>query len=106
MKEQSFSPLVYMLGFPIVFAALIAAGASKARDIGSRALRKLLDASPLSGQKNQCWQFYYFESGANEPYCCKTFRSRKEMEIALARFLRLGGDDDLRVVSPGGSLQG
>jgi hypothetical protein len=53
--------------------------------------------------KNQCWQFYYFESGANEPYCRKTFRSRKEMECALARFLRLGGDDDLQVVAPDGS---
>jgi hypothetical protein len=29
------------------------------------------------------------------------FRSRKEMECALARFLRLGGDDDLQLVSPG-----
>jgi hypothetical protein len=105
MREQPFSPLVYLLGFPIVFAALIAACASKARDISSRAIRKLLDATSLAGGKSQYWQFYYFESGANEPYCRKTFRSRKEMEFALARFLRLGGDDDLRVVSPGGSLQ-
>jgi hypothetical protein len=105
MKEQPFSPLVYLLGWPIALAVLIAAGASKARDIGSRAIRKLLEANPLSGRKSQCWQFYYFESGSDEPYCRKTFRSRKEMEFALARFLRMGGDDDLRVVSPGGSLQ-
>jgi hypothetical protein len=102
MREQPFSPLVYLLGWPIVFIAFCA---SKARGIGSRAFRKLRDASPPSGGKNQYWQFHYFESGANEPYCRKTFRSRKEMEVALARFLRLGGDDDLQVVSPCGSLQ-
>jgi hypothetical protein len=56
-----------------------------------------------SGEPAEYWQFYYFESGARHPYCHRTFYSRSEMEVALARFMRLGGDDDLQVISPCGS---
>jgi hypothetical protein len=49
------------------------------------------------------WRVYYFEAGAAEPYCTRRFFSRARMELAIARFSRLGCDDVLRVVPPCGT---
>lgn len=51
-----------------------------------------------------CWRVYFFEAGANQPYRSRRFCSRARMELALARFSRLGGDDILQIVPPGGAL--
>jgi hypothetical protein len=47
-----------------------------------------------------CWRFYYFEAGADQPYCSRRFFMRARMQRALAHFSRLGGDDILQIVPP------
>ena len=47
-----------------------------------------------------CWRIYYFEAGAEQPYCSRRFFSRAGMERALARFSRLGCDDILQIIPP------
>jgi hypothetical protein len=52
------------------------------------------------------WRVYYFEAGAEQPYRSRRFCSRAQMEWALARFSRLGGDDILQIVPPRGVMLG
>jgi hypothetical protein len=47
-----------------------------------------------------CWRVYFFEPGADRAYCSKRYFSRRRMKKAVALYLRLGGDDIMRVVPP------
>jgi hypothetical protein len=55
---------------------------------------------------NWCWRVYYFEAGADRPYCSRLFYSRARLESALALFSRLGCDDFLQIVPPRVALRG
>jgi hypothetical protein len=46
------------------------------------------------------WRVDLFEPGADHAYCSKRFFSRRRMKKAVALYLRLGGDDIMRVVPP------
>jgi hypothetical protein len=43
------------------------------------------------------WLLEYFEIGSTKPYSIEMVLSREDMEFAVALYLRLGGDDILRV---------
>jgi hypothetical protein len=46
------------------------------------------------------WYLRYFEAGAPTAYACETYYSLKAKDVAVARYLRLGGDDILKVTTP------
>jgi hypothetical protein len=46
------------------------------------------------------WHLRYFEAGATAAYMCETYYSVKTRDVAVARYLRLGGDDILTVTTP------
>ena len=43
------------------------------------------------------WLLEYFEMGSTKAYSVEMVFSREDMEFAVALYLRLGGDDSLRV---------
>jgi hypothetical protein len=46
------------------------------------------------------WKLKFFELGSQSAYDTKFFYSREAAEVALRHYLRLGGDDILKVISP------
>ena len=46
------------------------------------------------------WLLEYFEMGSTKAYSVEMVLSREDMEFAVALYLRLGGDDILRVTPP------
>jgi hypothetical protein len=47
------------------------------------------------------WRAKYFEAGSDLPYRIEVFLSRARLEIAVALYLRVGGDDTLKITGPG-----
>jgi hypothetical protein len=45
------------------------------------------------------WQLEYFEVGASLPYMRETFFRVDARDVAILRFIRLGGDDILKITS-------
>jgi len=45
------------------------------------------------------WQIEYFEVGASTPYLRERFFSVNAKDVAVRRFVRLGGDDFLKITS-------
>jgi hypothetical protein len=45
------------------------------------------------------WHLKYFESGSAVPYMSQTYFSAEEKDSAVTHYLRLGGDDVLKVTS-------
>jgi hypothetical protein len=45
------------------------------------------------------WHLRYFEAGTTTAYMCETYFSAKARDVAVARYLRLGGDDILKVAN-------
>jgi len=46
------------------------------------------------------WYLNYFEAGAGTSYMCETYYSVRARDVAVAHYLRLGGDDILTVTTP------
>jgi hypothetical protein len=55
---------------------------------------RTLFSSPL-------WQAKYFEAGSDLPYRIEVFLSRAKLDVAVALYLRVGGDDTLKITGPG-----
>jgi hypothetical protein len=47
------------------------------------------------------WHAKYFEAGSDFPYRIEVFLSRAKLDIAVALYLRVGGDDTLKITGPG-----
>jgi hypothetical protein len=47
------------------------------------------------------WQAKYFEAGSDLPYRIEVFLSRAKLDFAVALYLRVGGDDTLKITGPG-----
>jgi hypothetical protein len=47
------------------------------------------------------WQAKYFEAGSDLPYRIEVFLSRAKLDVAIALYLRVGGDDTLKIAGPG-----
>lgn len=45
------------------------------------------------------WRLEYFADGSPDAYMIETYFSAEERDAAVARYLRLGGDDVLKVTS-------
>jgi len=45
------------------------------------------------------WRLEYFEGGSPDAYIVETYFSSEERDVAVARYLRLGGDDILKITS-------
>jgi hypothetical protein len=45
------------------------------------------------------WRLEYFEGGSPNAYMIETYFSSEERDAAVARYLRLGGDDILKITS-------
>jgi hypothetical protein len=46
------------------------------------------------------WQAKYFEAGSDLPYRIEVFLSRAKLDVAVALYLRVGGDDTLKITGP------
>jgi hypothetical protein len=52
----------------------------------------------LLGLEMTVWRFEYFETGSTFPYS-QTYFSAEQRDSAVNHYLRLGGDDQLKVTS-------